>query len=70
MRKPTMTLQDVQRILDDQNRHLQAAYRALIDESAGRPIAPPVRALDQLRDVCDARTMPSTPPGPANGIRC
>jgi hypothetical protein len=70
MKRPTMSLRDVQRILDEQNRSLLAAYRALDEGPAGRPIAPSTRALERLREACAVGPIPATTIKVPNGIRC
>lgn len=70
MNKPTMTLLEVRRALDEQNSDLQAAVRALTENSTQGPIALPVEALVSLREACGVRLAPSTPTKPTNGIRC
>ncbi len=71
MKKPTTTLQDVQRIMEDQDRDLEAAYRTLVEESGGRGIALPARALERLRDACSpAQPVPGAAAELSTGIRC
>ena len=70
MKKPAMTLQEVQQILEDQDRDLQAAYRALNEESAGLPIVSSAQAIARLSEMCRARPTPAPAPKPASGIRC
>ena len=69
MRKPTMSLHDVQRILADQDRDLQAAYRAL-KERTDLTVMPSAEALKGLRDVCAVRPLAATSKNAPHGIRC
>jgi hypothetical protein len=70
MKKPTTTLQDVQRIIEDQDRDLEAAYRTLVEESGGRAIALPAAALDRLRNACSAQPISGAAAELSTGIRC
>jgi hypothetical protein len=70
MRKPAMTLQDIERALGEQDRDLQAAYRTLTDQSSTPPIALPAGALDRLCDACDAKPSLTSASNPHRGIRC
>jgi hypothetical protein len=70
MKQPAMTLREVQRILERQDDELQAAYRALTEQTSEPPIALPIQALERLQEACGVRPMPSTTPKPASGIRC
>jgi hypothetical protein len=70
MKKPTMTLQDVERALSEQDEQLQAAYRALTERNGEPPVAPTDSALEGLDEACRPRPLPSTASQPANGIRC
>jgi hypothetical protein len=70
MKKPAMSLRDVQRILQEQDRDLHAAYRTLREETASQAIAPSAQAIERLREVCSARCVRATATEPSNGIRC
>ena len=69
MRKPTMSLHDVQRILSDQDRDLQTAYRAL-KETADLTVMPSAEALKRLREVCAVRPLAAATKNASTGIRC
>jgi hypothetical protein len=70
MKKPTMTLADVQQALDLQNGHLEAAYRALTDVRGDAPIAIAVDAFERLREACRVESPPRVATKPTHGIRC
>jgi hypothetical protein len=69
MRKPTMSLHDVQRILADQDRDLQAAYRAL-KERTDLTVMPSAEALKGLREVCAVRPLAGATKNAPHSIRC
>jgi hypothetical protein len=70
MTKPAMTLQDIQRALEAQDRDLQAACRALIDQNGNPSVALPVRAFERFHEACGLRQRPSGAPITTSGIRC
>jgi hypothetical protein len=55
MNQPTMTLQEIQRTLEAQDRELQTAYAA-VRRMGDHDVVVPTDALDQLRDLCVARS--------------
>jgi hypothetical protein len=70
MRKPTMTLQDIQRALAEQDCHLKAAYRALTDPSRDASLTLHAGAFARLADACEATPAPRNALNPHGGIRC
>jgi hypothetical protein len=70
MKNPTMTLHEVQQTLQEQDVQLQAAYRALTEETANTAVALPIQAIERLREVCSFRSVLHGAHKPANGIRC
>jgi hypothetical protein len=70
MRKPAMTLQDIERALEEQDRDLHAAYRTLTDQSGAPPIALPAGAIERLHEACGVQRRSGGAPIPASGIRC
>jgi hypothetical protein len=69
MRKPTMTLEDIQRALEDQDCQLQAACRELAERDRAASIAVPETALDHFRNAC-APLQPMRKPTAFTGIPC
>jgi hypothetical protein len=70
MKTTATTLEAVQRALEEQDRHLDAAYRVLTDQHSGRPVAIPIEAIDRLGDLCEPRVSVRTLSKASSGVRC
>jgi hypothetical protein len=70
METPTMTLQEVRRALEAQDRQLQAACDERVLEDGHRPILVAPAALERLREACADRQRPTSHTKPTAGTRC
>jgi hypothetical protein len=70
MRKPTMTLEDIQRALEEQDCQLRAACRELADEGSERKLAITLRAFESLASACEQQLPSRNHPKPCSGVRC
>ncbi|MDP8998778.1 MAG: hypothetical protein M3O46_01555 [Myxococcota bacterium] len=70
MKTETTTLEDVKRALEEQDRHLDAAYRAATDPHRHSAMTVSAEAIEHLRDVCEPRLSLRKLSKPFSGVRC
>jgi hypothetical protein len=70
MRKPTMTLEDIQRALEEQDGQLRDACEELANEASERKLAVTLRAFESLASPCEQNLPSPNPPKPFSGVRC
>jgi hypothetical protein len=66
----TTTLEDVQRALEEQDRHLDAAYRAATAHPRHSSMTVSANAIEHLQDVCEPRSSLRELSKPFSGVRC
>jgi len=69
MHRPALSLEDVRRALDAQDREIEAACAAL-GARDGAYVLLPRAALERLRDACARRPPRAGAPRPRVAIRC
>jgi hypothetical protein len=70
MKEPRMTLADIERALEDQDRELQVVYREWVAGSGGTPIEFSFRSLECFHDACAVRPPANNASCADAGIRC
>ena len=70
MKTPTMTLAEIERALEAQNRELEAAFEEFRLRNRGQKVAVSLESLRRLRELGEVPTRTPRPSDRAAGIRC